>query len=131
MHRAAAGVLAGVFALLSSGCATTAVPGQEQARAACLDYRNTGRVQTTETLADFEAVVREAIRQIREASATNSQWSRLGDDMQAAFAFKAQAARSRTATQPTPEEWNRYFALDRRVQAECADAGQDIGDLRP
>ena len=117
-----------------TGCGSTA-PGQVAAQDACKTYANTTRGQVPEmpalpsgwwtTAAGVEAVRARAQSDALRAASADARWQTLQNDIQDAYTL----VRAGAAT--NNEELTAYFAADRRVQADCKAAGQDIGDLTP
>jgi hypothetical protein len=118
-------VAAAVVAATLGGCGGAA-PGQEAARNACAAYATTGRTQTATTVEQVDAIRATVRADARRAADAATRWRALQRDIDDAFAREAALSQARTA-----DLLNGYFAADRRVQADCAAAGEDIGPLRP
>lgn len=103
-----------------AGCGTDAA--QAAAQKACEAYADTGRHQVATTVAQGESIRSTARSQARRAADGDHRWQPLRRDIEDAFAH----APSQNGTDVTA-----YFAADRRVQADCASTGEDIGPLRP
>ena len=100
-------------------------PGQDAARDACTAYANTGRHQVATTVEEADEIRAAAQADADRAAAADRSWRALRRDIGDAFA--AQEA----LPTATAGEVDAYFAADRRVAADCADAGADIGPLQP
>jgi hypothetical protein len=101
-------------------------PGQAAARNACTAYADTGRHQVATTVEQADAIRATARSEARRAAGADPAWAALQRDIEDFY------SRQRTLSQPGPlGEVNASFAADRRVRADCASAGEDIGPLRP
>ena len=117
-----------------TGCGSTA-PGQVAAQDACKTYASTTRGQVPEmpalpsswwtTAAGVEAVRARAQSDALRATSADSRWQTLQNDIQDAYGLVRMGAATDN------EKLTAYFAADRRVQADCKAADQDIGDLLP
>ena len=108
-----------------AGCGGTS-PGQAAAQEACKAYANTGRHQVATTVEQADAIRTAARSDARRAAEADPTWQALQRDIEDFY------SRQRTLSQQTPvSEVNAYFAADRRVQADCTSAGEDIGPLQP
>lgn len=112
-----------VAALGVAGCGGS--PGKAAAQAACRSYADTGRHQVATTTQEADAIRASAGADARRAAAADPQWAALQRDIADFY------ARQSTLQQASPDELDAYFAADRRVQADCKAAGEDIGPLRP
>ena len=108
-----------------AGCGG-ASPGQAAAQDACKAYANTMRHQIATTVEQADAIRATARSDARRAADADPKWQPLQRDLEDFY------SRQSTLSQQTAvNEMNAYFAADRRVQADCKSAGQDIGSLRP
>lgn len=72
-----------------------------------------------------DAIRASARADARRAAAADPQWAALQRDIDDFY------SRQGTLQQASEGELDAYFAADRRVQADCTAAGQDIGPLKP
>jgi hypothetical protein len=99
-----------------AGCGSSA-PGQAAARHACKTYAKTGRYQVADI--DVRAKVQS---DAQRAASADARWQTLLNDIRDAY----------TGVHLLPSATNDdYVAVDRRVEADCKAAGEDIGDLPP
>ncbi|MBN9374341.1 MAG: hypothetical protein J0I40_02900 [Cellulomonas sp.] len=77
------------------------------------------------TAAGVEAVRAKAQSDALRATSADARWQTLQNDIQDAYSLVRMGAAT------SNERLTAYFAADRRVQADCQAAGQDIGDLTP
>lgn len=119
--RLLAAVSVSVTAAALAGCGGPS-PGQAAAQAACKAYANTSRRQVATTVAQGDAIRATARVEARRAADADPRWQALLGDIEDFY--------SRDITQG-PAELDAHFAADRRVQADCESAGEDIGPLRP
>jgi hypothetical protein len=105
--------LAACLALTSCG----AGPGDETARAACDAYGHA------------DATAQERAQRAAEANDTYAVLQRDLDD--ALSRAQALAEAQHSGRQVSGADMDAYFAADEQVRADCADAGNDIGPLRP
>lgn len=119
------GFVGGVLALVASGCSSTDSPAQHYAKSACAAYQGVGRVQISATAAQASAIHDLARSNARAAAAFDSRWSSLNSDVQTALDLQEGLRK------PSSEDVDLFFQIDKRVQDDCRDAGQDIGDLEP
>jgi hypothetical protein len=102
---------------LLSACG--AAPGEDAAQAACQAYAG-----TTERASALEGAQR--------AAGANDSYAALAGDMDDARSRAyAMAAAHNGGGQVSPGQLSAYVAADKRVRADCADAGADIGPLEP
>ena len=118
-------VLAAVVALGLAGCGG-ASPGETAARSACTAYANTLRHQVATTVEQVDAIRETARSDAGRAADADPRWQALQRDIEDFFARQGTLAQ-----QSSVDDVDAYFAADRRVQADCADAGEDIGPLHP
>ena len=111
----------GLAALVAAGVAACAGdPGDEMAQAACRGYAASPPDRTT---------VDERAKRAGEA---NESYGSLQRDMDDAWSrMDAMAAAHNSGGQVSAQELNAYFAADRKVRADCADAGAELGPLKP
>lgn len=114
-----------VVAAALAGCGSTS-PGQAKARDACAAYANTMRHQVATTVQGAAAIRATARSDARRAAAADPRWRPLQRDIEDFFSRQGTLSQQSEVT-----EVDAYFAADRRVQADCAAAGADIGPLRP
>ena len=120
----AAGAIGMVTATLA-GCGG-ASPGQAAAQDACKAYADTMRHQVATTVEQADAIRATAQSDARRAADADPEWQPLQRDLEDFY-----SRRTALAQQAAANEVDAYFAADRRVQADCTSAGQDIGPLRP
>jgi hypothetical protein len=90
------------------------------AQAACRGYAHTPPERAT---ADERA---------KRAGEANESYASLKGDMDDAWARSdAMAAAHNSGQEVSSDDLNGYFAADKRVRADCADAGADLGPLKP
>jgi hypothetical protein len=95
-------------------------PGDEMAQAACRAYAHAPSDRAT---ADERA---------KRAGEANESYASLQRDMDDAWARSdAMAAAHNSGQEVSAEDLNAYFAADKQVRADCADAGADLGPLEP
>jgi hypothetical protein len=111
-----------VLSLAACGGST---PGEAAAQDACLAYANTGRHQSATSVEAVDAIRATARADARKAAAADPEWDALHRDIEEFY------SRQETLQTATEAEMADYFAADRRVQADCEAAGQDIGPLQP
>ncbi|OIQ81791.1 hypothetical protein GALL_364410 [mine drainage metagenome] len=99
--------------------------GQAAAQGACKAYANVNRHQVTTTAAQADAVVATARADADRAATADPAWAGLQRDITYVFSRRGEFDTA------TAAEMDAYFAADRRVQADCVSAGEDIGPLRP
>ncbi len=100
-------------------------PGQVAAQQACTAFADTGRRQAATGVEDADAIRATARADAGKAAAADPEWHALQRDIED---FYARQTKLQTATEADMRD---YFAADRRVQADCAAAGRDIGPLEP
>ena len=115
MLRASA---AAALALALGGCGTTGGAHEDYARSACTAYDHVTRDQVASSAVQWSGVVDLARSNARAAAAFDERWADLGHDVEASLELR-------------DAQGDGFFDADRRVQADCADAGHDIGDLEP
>jgi hypothetical protein len=123
-RRLAAAVVA-IAAVGLAGCGG-ARPGQAAARDACKAYADTGRHQVATTEEQTEVIRETARSDAGRAAAADPEWQALQSDIDDFY-----SQQSALSQQSSADEVEAYFAADRRVQADCDAAGEDIGPLRP
>lgn len=116
--RAGVLLLATALALALAGCGTTGTAPSDYAHAACSAYDRATRDQVATSTDQWSAVVDLARSNARAAAAFDDRWADLGHDVEASLELR-------------DAQGDGFFDADRRVQADCADAGHDIGDLEP
>src|SRR3954469_21862689 len=116
-------VWVGVMAVALTACGST-TPGQSAAQQACRAYAKTMRHQVATTVEGNDAIWAEARADARRAAAADPGWHALLRDIDEFHSRLTTLQQARTA-----DELDAYFAADRRVQADCASAGEDIGPL--
>jgi hypothetical protein len=122
--RLLAAVSIALAATTLAGCG--ADPAQTAAQNACTNYANTMRHQVATTVQQADAIRAAARSAAGRAADADPQWRALQRDIDDFY------ARQRTLSQQSAvAEVNAYFAADRRVQADCKVAGEDIGPLKP
>jgi hypothetical protein len=114
-----------VAAATLAGCGG-ASPGQAAAQTACKAYANTMRHQVATTVEQADAIRATARSNARRAADADPEWQPLQRDIEDFY-----SRQSALSLQTAVNEMNAYFAADRRVQADCKSAGEDIGSLRP
>ena len=118
MNRLTAVGLTALVALVVAACAGD--PGDEMAQAACRGYAASPPDRTT---------VDERAKRAEEA---NESYASLRQDIDDAWSRKdAIAATHNSGGQVSAGDLNAYFAADKQVRADCADAGEDLGPLKP
>ena len=111
--------------LLLAGCGGG--PADDAAQAACRAYGDnptTGaqRSQLRATTTD----------QAQRAAEADDSYAAMGRDIADAWSRSDAMAAAQRSGQPVGgEELDAYVASDERVRADCADAGADLGPLRP
>ena len=100
-------------------------PGQSAAQDACKGYANTGRKQVATTVEGADAIRATVRADARRAATADRSWSALQRDIADAYSGES------TLLTATASEVDAYFAADRRVEADCKSAGEDIGPLQP
>ena len=117
MNRSPLALAAAVCTLLSA-CAGD--PGDEMAQAACHAY---AQIPPDRTTSDERA---------QRAAEADEAYAALRRDMDGAWARSdAMAAASNSGQQVSASDLDAYFAADRQVRADCADAGAELGPLKP
>lgn len=117
---------AAVLVLALAGCGTTGGAPEDYTRAACDSYAaayrgGDGLDDPPTTKGQYAALLDLARSNARAAAAFDPRWADLGRDV--GNALDLDDTRDTSSLE--------FFDADRRVQADCADAGHDIGDLRP
>lgn len=84
------------------------------------------RHEVATTTAGNDAVWATAQDDAGRAAAADGQWAALQRDIDDFHSRLGRLGQSSTV-----DELDAYFAADRRVQADCTAAGQDIGPLKP
>ena len=118
MTRFTALGFAAVLCVGVSACAGD--PGDEMAQAACRGYAATPPDRAT---------VDERAKRAAEANEAYAPLQRDIDDAWSRMA--AMASTHNSGGEVSAEDLDGYFAADRRVRADCADAGADLGPLKP
>ena len=109
------------------GLAACASPGRAAARSACAAYGSSPTSSTQEGL--FRAT---AQKDADLAASSDSAWTGLSRDIKDAYARADANAAAHNAGREVPAaDLNGYVAADRRVRADCASAGRDLGPLKP
>ena len=117
--------LAACLALTSCG----SDPGDETARAACQAYGDATSGAAGEQAGDVLDTARERAQRAADA---NDAYAALHRDLDDALSrARAWAAVQNDGGQVSADDVDAYFAADRQVRADCADAGNDLGPLRP
>jgi hypothetical protein len=102
-------------------------PGDETARAACTAYGQA--TSGAENAATLRVTAQERAQRAAEA---NDAYAVLQRDLDAALSGAEDLADAQHAARAlSGTEMDAYFAADEQVRADCADAGNDIGPLRP
>jgi hypothetical protein len=123
------GLLAGV-----SLCACTGgPPGIDAAQAACRAYADTERHHAATTLEEVDALRADAREHADHAAAADEAWAPLLSDIDGAYAHLAASAAAQNAgeVEEAGREVEAFQAADERVRADCAQADEEIGPLRP
>jgi hypothetical protein len=101
-------------------------PADDAAQAACRAYGD-----NPTTSAERSELRATASEQAQRAAAADS-YAALPRDMADAWSRNdAMAAAHNSGQVVSGEDLDAYFAADKRVRADCADAGEDLGPLRP
>jgi hypothetical protein len=101
--------------------------GDDAARAACEAYGHA--TSGAEDPAALEATAQE---QAHQATEQDDSFAALQRDLDDALSGAQAVADAQNAGRPVSgREMDVYFAADEKVRADCADAGSDIGPLRP
>jgi hypothetical protein len=102
-------------------------PGDEAAQAACEAY-----ARAPSSLDENAELRTTALERAQRAGEANESYAALQSDMQDAWSRSDAMATAHNAGQPVSgRQLDAYFAADKRVRADCADAGDDIGPLKP
>jgi hypothetical protein len=102
-------------------------PADEAAQAACRAYGG-----TPTTSAQREELRETASEQAQRAADADDAYAELPRDMTDAWSRNDDMAAAGNSGQVVSgEDLDAYFAADERVRADCADAGEDLGPLRP
>ena len=114
--------LALAVCLVLSACA--APPGKRAAQAACDAYGNTA--------VKGDAPRAAAQKDADLAAASDPTWAALQRDIRAFYAqADANTAAHDAGRTVTAQQLDAYFAADKRVRADCASVGRDLGPLKP
>ena len=107
--------------LVAAGVAACAGdPGDEMAQAACRGYAASPPDRTT---VDDRA---------KRAEEADESYASLRRDIDGAWSrMDAIAATHNSGGQVSAGDLDAYFAADRQVRADCADAGEELGPLKP
>ncbi len=89
-------------------------------------YAKTLRHSVATTIEQIDAIRQTARSDAGRAADADPRWQALQRDMEDFFARQGTLAQQTSA-----DGVDAYFAADRRVQSDCADAGEDIGPLHP
>jgi hypothetical protein len=101
--------------------------GDDAARAACEAYGH-----ATSGAEDAAALEATAQGQAHQAAEQDDSFAVLQRDLDDALSGAQALADAQHAGRPVSgTEMDAYFAADEQVRADCADAGTDIGPLRP
>ena len=107
--------------------ACSAPPGRHAAQAACDAY-----AKTVTTAAQGDAARAAAQKDADLAASADPSWSALQRDIKDVYALAAANAAAHNAGHVVDQEkMNAYVAADKRVRADCASAGRDLGPLQP
>ena len=109
-----------VAAAALAGCGAS--PAQSAAQEACKAYADTGRHQVATTVEQGDTIRAKAQTEARRAADADPRWGALLRDINDFYSINITQG---------PSQLDDHFAADRRVQADCASAGEDIGPLRP
>jgi len=121
------GPLAVAACLVLTSCGDD--PGDETARAACGAY---GEAASGAAGAEAGDVLDTALERAQRAAEASDTYAALLRDMDDALArARAMADAQNSGGQVSGDEVDAYFAADEQVRADCADAGNDLGPLRP
>jgi hypothetical protein len=108
-----------------SGCGDSAA--DDAAQAACPAY---GDNPTTD--AQREQLRTTATGKAQRAAEADDSYAALPRDIADAWSRSDAMAAAQNSGQPVSgDELDAYFASDKRVRRDCADAGEDLGPLRP
>jgi hypothetical protein len=101
--------------------------GDEAAQAACAAY-----AKAPSSLDENTALRTTALERAQRAGEANESYAALQSDMQDAWSRSdALAATHNSGGTVSAHQLDAYFAADKRVRSDCADAGADIGPLEP
>jgi hypothetical protein len=101
--------------------------GDDAARAACEAYGH-----ATSGAQDPAALEVTAQKQAQQAAEQDDSFAALQRDLDDALSGAQALADAQSGGRPViGTEMDAYFAADEQVRADCADAGTDIGPLRP
>ena len=101
--------------------------GDEAAQAACEAY-----ARAPSSLAESAELRTTALERAQRAGEANESYAALQSDMQDAWSRSdAMATAHNDGKSVSGHQLDAYFAADKRVRADCADAGADIGPLKP
>ena len=102
-------------------------PGDDAAQAACRAYAK-NPVSLTEN-ADLRTT---AAREAQRAAEADDAYAALPQDMDDAWSrMDAMASAHNSGHEVSGTDLDAYFAADRRVRTDCADAGAELGPLEP
>jgi hypothetical protein len=111
--------------LVLAGCGNSRA--DDAAQAACRAYGD-----NPTTSAERSELRATATGQAHRAAEADESYAALQRDIADAWSRSdAMAAAHNSGQEFTGEDLDAYFAADRRVRADCADAGEDLGPLRP
>ena len=121
------GVLALAGCLVLTSCGGD--PGDEAARAACDAY---GDATSGAAGAEAGDVLDTAAERAQRAAEANDSYAALQRDLDHALSrARAVADAQHAGEQVSGDDVDASFAADEQVRADCADAGNEIGPLRP
>jgi hypothetical protein len=102
-------------------------PADDAAQAACRAYGD-----NPTTSAERSELRATASEQAQRAAEADDSYAPLPRDMADAWSRNdAMAAAHNSGQGVSGEDLDAYFAADKQVRADCADAGEDLGPLRP
>jgi hypothetical protein len=108
-----------------TGCGAGA--GDDAAQAACRAYGG-----SPGSIADGIELRTTASQEAHRAAEADAAYGTLPRDMADAWSRSdAMAAAHNSGREFSADDLNAYFAADKRVRADCADAGADLGPLKP
>ena len=114
-----------VLCLALTACGDGA--GDDAAQAACHAY-----ARNPATAAQRSDLRTTATREAQRAAEADDAYGALPHDMDDAWSrMDAMAATHNAGGQVSAGDLDAYFASDRRVRADCADAGAALGPLKP
>ena len=125
MNRFSGALLALASCLVLASCGGE--PGDEAAQAACAAY-----AKAPSSLDENAELRTTALERAQRAGEANESYAALQSGMQDAWSRSdALAATQNAGGTVSAHQLDAYFAADKRVRSDCADAGADIGPLEP